>query len=178
MKNLSLIFILFSIFSCQKEIKKNDDRDIMEYYKIKAIKNGDETAYGSYLEYAENNNIYLEKLSLSLIMNHKYKTLLSYKYIFNNLIELENNNKYKVEYLKNLDEIDKNYALYYLMEGAKKNDISCQTTLEKIYRNGIGIKKNQNKSDSLYLILENDSSLKDFYKRNKKDKSKIDRTIR
>lgn len=179
--NIIIIFFMILIISCTKKKQENNYNEKTEYskemekYKKEAIEFGNDDAYGSYLEYADNNGLYLEKLSFSLLINNKHKNTKSYYQIFKNIIELNNDNKFKIKYLNNLDSINASYALHYLKEGAKRNDISCQTNLEYIYRNGISIKKDIIKSDSLYSILEKIPSLEKIYKSNKKDKSKIDR---
>ena len=175
MKKTVAIFFLTLLISCDKENQEISRRDVMEKYKKDAITHGDDYAYGSCLEYDDNNVSYLDKLSLSIIMNHKHKNLRSYYQVYRNMVELHNNNKYKAEYLKNLDSVNRNYAMHYLKEGARKNDIDCQATLEKIYRHGYGIKNDLKKSDSLYSILEMHPSIGRFYRDNKNDKSRIDR---
>jgi hypothetical protein len=91
------------------------------------------------------------------------------------MIALHNNNVYKSQYLKNLDPASRDYAFYFLVEGAKKNYISCQTTLEKVYRNGYYKQQDIKKSDSLYNVLENQVPIGNFYKENRNNKSKVDR---
>jgi hypothetical protein len=174
MKKIIFVLISLSIISCGKEEVNNSTDKIIIEYKNEAILYGNDFSYSTYLEYAENNNLFLEKLSLSIIMNSKYDNIKSNFEIFKTIIELQNNNVFKTQYVEKLDYANKSYALYYLVKGAKKNHTQCQTILESIYRKGIGLEKNTIKSDSLYFILENSPSIGRFYKDNRKNKSKVD----
>ncbi|MGK4567344.1 hypothetical protein [Flavobacterium sp. 3HN19-14] len=181
MAKLSYLFLLTVFFiSCKEQQKTEVNKEIilMEKYKKKALATGNDYDYGTYLEYAEHNKYPFEKLSVSLLVNHKYKTPLSYYQIFASTIELYNNDVFKLKYLNNLDEANRQFAIHYLKQGAKVDDISCQCALEAIYRNGYGLEKNEMKSDSLYSVLEKDESMGSFYRENKNDKSKIDDVIK
>jgi hypothetical protein len=178
-KMKKIIYVIgFNLFICCKDnnISKNKIKysPEMEHYKNIALKTGDDFAYGTYIEYADNNNLYMEKLSLSLIMNKRYNNLRSYYFIFRNYIELYNNNKYEISYLEKLNDKERLFIIDYLIKGAKLNSITCQSTLEKIFRNGYGYKKDSLKSDSLYTILENNLAIGNFYKNNKNNKSVVD----
>jgi hypothetical protein len=183
MKKIIVVFAGIITISCSKrdnDVKQKDvnqQEEAINHYKQIALLKGDDFAYGTYLEYCDNNNLYLEKLPVSLIMNQKYNSKKSYYQIYRNIIELYNNNNYKAEYLENLNDIDKQFAISYLEEGAKKNSLDCQTTLEKILRKGYGAEKNTAKSDSLYSILEKDSSIGRIYIENRNNKSKIDKIV-
>ncbi len=174
MKKIFIIIVTLLV-SCKKEVKQTNHLEIMERLKKNAIELGDDFSYGTYLEYADNHKMYLDKLSLSIIMNKKHDNLMSYYQIFTNMIALHNNNVYKSQYLKNLDPASRDYAFYFLVEGAKRNYLSCQTVLEKVHRNGYYKQKELKKSDSLFLVLENHRSIGGFYKKNRSDKTKIDR---
>ncbi|MGQ3088648.1 hypothetical protein, partial [Flavobacterium sp.] len=119
-------------------------------------------------------DIKYEQLSVSLIMNHKFDNQRSYYEIYRSMVELNNNFKYEIRKLANLNAPDKEYAMSYLVKGAKKNDIDCQAELEKIYRNGYGVKIDLKRSDSLYSLLEKNEGIGHFYVRHKHNKSKVD----
>lgn len=175
MKKVLIITILAIFVSSCKENETPSERrrDVRDSYRNDAIANGDDFIYGSYMEYADNDSLPYEKLSVSLIVNHKHKLVKSYYGVYRNMIELYNSNRYKADYLENLDSVPRYFALYYLIEGAKKGHISSRVALEKIYRNGFGIPKDSIRADSIYKVLER-SSLGDFYKRNRNNKSKVD----
>ncbi|RWW96703.1 hypothetical protein [Flavobacterium cerinum] len=182
MKKIIIVFAGIITISCSKrdnDVKQKDvnQNEAINHYKQNALLKGDDFAYGTYLEYCDNNNLYLEKLPVSLIMNKKYNSKKSYYQIYRNIIELYNNNNYRADYLENLNDIDRRFAISYLEAGAKKNFRSCQMTLEKILRKGYGIKKNTAKSDSLYSILEKDSAIGRIYLENRNNKSKIDNIV-
>jgi len=173
---VTIVIIINLLSSCgNRDEKKLNRKDIIEQYRKDAILHGDDSAYGSYLEYASGSGLFYDKLSLSLIMNERFENNKSYYEIYKNIIELRNNNKYSAKYLNNLSNIDRTYSLHYLEEGAKKNIATCQGTLESIYRNGYGIERNLKKSDSIYQILELDRTLGEFYKNNKNNKDKLDK---
>lgn len=172
-----IIYISFLILaSCAKtKVDEKEDRlRIIQELRLRAITTGNDSSYGTYLDFVNQENKYYDILSISLIMNHKYKSEKSYYQIYRAIVSMGNNSRYEPKQIENLQEIDRNYALYYLKEGAKKNIISCQAALEKIYRNGYGDKIDVKKSDSIYKILESNSSVGDFYRKNRENKSNVD----
>ena len=176
MKKLFILLLISCIACTQKENaeEKVQKKTRIEHLKNKAIHEGDDFAYGSYLEFAQNSGIKHEQLSVSLIMNHKFDNERSYYQVFKYMVELDNNFKYDTKNLAKLETSDRAFAMSYLIKGAKKNNIDCQVKLEKIYRNGYGGEINLKKSDSLYSLLEKRAGIGHFYLRHRQDKSKVD----
>jgi len=172
-----IIYIPFLILaSCAKtQVDEKEDRcDLIQELRIQAITTGNDSSYGTYLDFVNQENKHYDILTISLIMNHKYKSEKSYYQIYRAIVSMGNNSRYEPKQLENLQEIDRNYALHYLKEGARRNIISCQAALEKIYRNGYGDKVYPEKSDSIYKILENNPAVGDFYRKNRENKSNAD----
>ncbi len=168
--------ILLTFVSCTKT-KRVDEKsrcEVIQDLKIQAITKGDESAYGTYLDFTSQDKNYYDVLTISLIMNQKYKSKKSYYQIFRSIVSIKKEGIYEPKQIERLSKVDRNYALYYLKEGAKLNIVNCQVALEKVYRNGYGSKVEFNKSDSVYKILENNKALGDFYRRNRKNKSNVD----
>jgi TPR repeat protein len=172
-----IIYISFLILASCTRTQNNEKKsriEIIQDLRIQAITNGDDYSYGTYIDFVNQENKYYDMLTISLIMNHRYKNEKSYYQIYRAIVSMNNNSPYHPKQLEYVQEIDRNYALYYLKEGAKRNDIACQTTLEKIYRNGYGVKVDSKKSDSLYTILENNKAFGDFYRKNRENKKNVD----
>jgi len=158
----------------KEDTNKKNQAYKKENLKILALREGDDFAYGSYLEFAQSSGIKYEQLSVSLIMNHKFDNEQSYYQIYRCMVELGNDFKYSPKNLANLEATDKAFAMSYLVKGAKKNHLTCQAELEKIYRNGYGQQIDLKKSDSLYSLLEKSAGVGHFYVRHRKNKSKVD----
>ena len=147
----------------------------MKKLRDQAILHGDPSTHGTFLEYASNYGDPYENLSVSLLVNHKHKTPESFYWTFTGIIELQNDRKFKVSYLQKLDDANRQFAFHYLLEAAKRDYISAQADLEKVYRNGYGFEKDPHKADSMYTLLENKPSLGSYYKRHRNNKAEIDK---
>ncbi|MFC6095569.1 hypothetical protein ACFPVY_02835 [Flavobacterium qiangtangense] len=165
------------IFVSCKKTKTVDEKprcEVIQELKIQAVTKGDESAYGTYLDFTSQDRNYYDVLTISLVMNQKYKTEKSFYQIFRAMLAIKNEGIYELKKIENLSQADRNYALHYLTEGAKLNIVNCQVALEKVYRNGYGAKIEFNKSDSIYKILENNKAIGDFYRSNRENKNNVD----
>lgn len=159
-KSILIISVLFLYCCCNKESNKNIVMDSnyfsfeqFLYLKDKALEEGNSNAYDNLLVYYDANKTrYHELLSISIIMNDKYNNLQSNIVIYETIIKIYNDGNYNDSLLLNLNKTHREFALFYLKKGASKKIPSCVKTLEKIYRQGIGVPKNEKKADSLALI--------------------------
>lgn len=166
MKKAFLIFSAILIFnSCNKNSKEDDksrNNFIKSNYfsfeqflelKDKALNEGSSYAYDNILVYfSANESQYYELLPISIIMSDKYNNLKSNIVIYETIIKIYNNGLYDDKFLLNLSKPQQEFALFYLEKGARKKIPSCVITLEKLYREGIGVEKNEKIADSLGAI--------------------------
>jgi len=122
------------------------------YLRNEIIKNGNSSAYVELATYNEQNKLYGQTLPYSIIMINKFNYKRGYSKVAEEIISINNNGNYQINYLKNLNIADKNFVLYYLNLGLQQNDIESILLYEKIYRNGWGVEKNLIRADSLSKI--------------------------
>ena len=133
------------------ELKMND-------LKREILNDKNYESYGVFLDISGNDSLNYEPLALSLIFSKENNPDANF-FVFYYMVAIFNNNRFEIDSLKNLSEVNKNFALHYLKQGAKINEFSSRTHLEEIYRRGIGIEKNEKKADSiLSIIKKNDKS--------------------
>src|SRR5690606_33837204 len=84
--------------------------------------------------------------------------------IFKQMIELFNEKKFSVSKFQDLPDIEKNFAFSHLKKAASMDNFSAQVYLEVIYRNGIGIKKNEVIADSIINLLRSKEGYKEIYR--------------
>lgn len=167
MKKISIFIILFAFISC-KNSKKNTDIPQLKIDDLKRdiLNHQDNESYGIFQDLSANDSLNYEPLSFSLILAEKNNPRANF-FVFYYMVAIFNNNRFEIDNLKNLSEVNKNFALHYLKHGAKMNEFSSRTHLEEIYRRGIGIEKNEKKADSiLSIIKKNDKSYVPDYELN------------
>lgn len=184
MKTLKIIILIFCLvlISCQndkstkkminadlEDFKKSKyfkaDRILIDKYKVKYY--GDVSAYSELsVYYSYNKSKKEEFLPYILLMVEKHKR---YKYCtvaFNHFLEFytekepeyDGTEKSLIFFLKNLEKLNtsqKQYLLYFLELGAANNDFGSLNLLELLNREGIGMKKNNIKADSLKNVIKN-----------------------
>ena len=166
-----IIVFIFSNFSCNKNkteekkieyIKSNyfdDKRIINDKFNVK-FKGNLHSFAELELYYSYNDLKKEELLPYILIIVEKYKKYKHCTTAFNSYIEFYTGSKFEYDgskmsllrYLKNLNKLNKdqkNYLIYFLNLGLVNNDLASVKYLEILYRNGIGLKKNLIKADSL-----------------------------
>lgn len=162
-KTILFLALIFQFLSCNN---KTDEKDIQlkgKYFesnyftynqfldlKDKALNEGNSNAYDNLLVYySANESRYYELLPISMIVNEKYDNLKSNIVIYETIIKIYNNGIYDDSFLLNLKQPHKDLALFYLKKGAVKRIPSSVKTLEKLYREGIGVEMNEKIADSL-----------------------------
>lgn len=149
-KIIIYIGTLFIVFNCQNDHSMSQEKFL--YLRNEIIKNGNSSAYVELATYNEQNKLYGQTLPYSIIMINKFNYKRGYSKVAEEIISINNNGNYKINYLKNLNIADKNFVLYYLNLGLQQNDIESILLYEKIYRNGWGVEKNLIRADSLSKI--------------------------
>lgn len=152
-KNLKYLFFIITIFilyNCSDGYKLSESE--IHHLKNNIIKKGSESSYIKLATYYENINSYGEILPYYLIMINKHKYNRGYDKVAEEIIKINNNGRFDITYLGKLNQGDRNFVLYYLNIGLKEEDIECIFLFEKIYRNGLGVKKDLIKADSLKIV--------------------------
>jgi hypothetical protein len=168
-KKTIIIFLgLMLFFSCSD---KNNRGNTNESYGIQSSVHSD-TISRSFLKRAivEKGDIetykrlslycggdrYLQILPYSIAMSEKHDNAMANFDIYNLIVRFCNEGNYKGRYndtlFANLNEEQKRFAFYYLEKGAKRRHPGCVVILERLYRNGIGLKKDVVKADSIAKV--------------------------
>lgn len=122
--------------------------------KFNAVNKGDEYSFRRLILYYEYNvPKQYELLPIAIIMADKYKIKSAYFEIYRTIISMHSEGIYLDENFKNLKKNHKEFALSYLIEGARYKIPSCLEILEKLNRDGIGIEKNVKVADSLKKVF-------------------------
>jgi hypothetical protein len=162
-KAILFLVTIFLFLSCNEKTDENEiqlknkhfESNYFSYnqylnLKDKALNEGNSNAYDNLLVYySANESRYYELLPISIIVNEKYDNIKSNIVIYETIIKTYNNGIYNDSFLLNLKQPQKDLALFYLKKGTVKRIPSCVKTLEKLYREGIGVKKNEKIADSL-----------------------------
>lgn len=177
-----IALILFTIFTnCQDKYKETNKADNAEnnfkksnYFDDTRIKTnkfnvmfkGDWKSYSELELYYKYNKLKSEELlPYSLIIVEKHKQYKFCSNVFLNFLEFycekpfnyDGTDESIIFYLQNMKSLDDeqiNYALYFLKLGLINDDKVSIFYLEKIYRNGIGVKKDIKKADELKKKIE------------------------
>lgn len=166
------LIVLFFITSCNSNrekinsnrlsVKKSDtigfildsasafNKNEIEVLKKNILNKGDELSFNKLVIYYENESNFKELDKYSIIMTDKYNSGDGYSQRFINTVAINNNNIYSdISDFAKINDNVKNEALSYLERGVEINDINCISMLSNIYRNGIGVEKDDIKADKL-----------------------------
>lgn len=167
MKNIKSILlssvIACSFFcSCEKVTIDSTQLD-MNPIKQEIINDRDQQAYGIFLDVSANDSLNYECLPFSILLADENNPKAN-EMVFIQMVEVFNKKKFHIESFGNLSEINKSYAFHHLRKAATLGQISAQIYLEEIYRQGIGIEKNERKADSVRSVLLKREGYKEEYK--------------
>lgn len=154
MKKKILVLIVLLAVSCVKSDDGSLTQFEIEKYKINALQSNDVDSYTRLLLHFDNIGKYYEMLPYSILIAKKYKNPDAYYDVYRSIIRINNDGNFNEKLIENLKEVDKNFSLYYLIEGSKLNDVDCKVALAKHYRFGYGVIKNLKKSDSLFNSIK------------------------
>lgn len=147
----------------KKSIYFNEERIKNAKYRVKYY--GDVSAYSELsVYYSYNTSKKEEFLPYILLMVEKHKNFKYCTVAFNSFLEFysgkenqfDGNKESLMLFLKNLDNLNinqKQYLLYFLEQGAIKNNFESINLLELLNREGIGVSKNLKKADSLKIVI-------------------------
>jgi len=147
MKRNILFLVLFILTSSC--IRKRIRDDEVNNAKREVVKTQSVEAYFDLGEYYDNEDLYLDELPYDLIMSKKSNNVTSCYYFYHNYIRICNSGKFDKNVINKLDKPEQDFLIYMLNKGALKGDMSCQSYLYYYYKNGIVVKKNSLKADSL-----------------------------
>ncbi len=143
----------FVLVSCNLRDPNYSDDEINSI-KLNIIKKKDTISYNDYMVYMGHNG--LDDLLDCEIMPYALKMKDSYPYayydVFVCFLKLNNDGKFNEDDILKLSKPEQDLLIYYLQEGAKKEDFNCLTTLASFYEEGIYYEKNLKKADSLTNI--------------------------
>ena len=143
---LYLVIILFLISSCSKEMTKNE----LENVKKAVVISQDVISYVDIMTYYSNYHpeLYMEQLPYDLIMCNANDAGACYNF-YVNYIKIRNSGKFDKVSISKLDKPEQNLLLNILSKGAVLKDEYCRSYLYYYYKNGIAVKKDLSKADSL-----------------------------
>jgi len=145
----------FVLTSCNlREINYSDEE--LNSIKLDIMKNKEIISYSDYTEYMSNNSDFDSILRSDLLpysLKMKEVDPIAYFDFFQEFLRINNNGKYNARDILKLSEPEQNLLIYYLEEGAKKEQEYCVAVLAKFYEEGIYYEKNVKKSDSLTSII-------------------------
>jgi TPR repeat protein len=176
MKKVIILTILL-LFSCNEKqtIKKETPKymktiyfsyDSYMKYKKNALENGDQDSYKRLgLFYSYNPSLNYEYLPISIVMAEKYNLTIAYHNVYYATVKMYNNGIYTSYLFKNLNLQQREFALYYLQKCHEKGDLAATVELARIYKYGIGYKKDIKKAELLeQIVRKNSNSNYDFEK--------------
>jgi len=144
-KSVSLIFLFLCCCS------KNSSNKI-QTLKDEVMRNSDLTSYAILSNHLEDGNNYQDLLAYSLKIQ-KTNKVGCYDF-YANYIRIAFDNKFKIDYISNLEKPEQDFLIYILHKGALAEETRCKETLIEYYRNGIAIEKNLSKADSIYKSFD------------------------
>lgn len=149
-KFLYLVIILFLIISCVK--KSSISESELEDAKRAVVMSHDVISYGDIDTYYLNDHpeLYMEQLPYDLIMCKANYGYACYRF-YENYLTLSNSGKFDKLSISKLDKSEQDFLLYILNKGALQEgeEYYCRQYLYYYYKNGIVVKKDSLKADSI-----------------------------
>ena len=153
MKKILFVITFIMVFSCNDGNINSFEQLKIDDLKREVIYDRDEVSYGVLLDLNANDSLNYESLSFSLLFADKENAHANLM-VFTEMIKVFNKKKFSLSKFNDLSQINKDFAIYHLKKSANLGNISGQIYLEKIYRKGIGIERNEVLADSLLCILK------------------------
>ena len=144
---LYLIITLVLMSSCSKS--RITDSQLEESKRVVTMSH-DVISYNDINFYYSNDHpeLYMEQLPYDLIMCKANDGYACYQF-YENYLKISNSGKFDKLYISKLDKPEQDFLLYILNKGARLGDEYSQRYLYYYYKNGIVVKKDSLKADSL-----------------------------
>jgi hypothetical protein len=142
---LYLVIALFLITSCSRSRLTDSE---LEKAKKEVILTHDASSYLDLTCHYSDSLEYMEQLPYDLIMCNANNCAACYNF-YVNYIKACNSGKFEKASICKLDKPEQDFLLYILNKGALKGDEYCRSYLYYYYKNGIVVKKDLLKADSL-----------------------------
>lgn len=145
---LFLVISLFLIISCIKKSSISDSE--LEKAKRAVVMSHDAISYADIDLYYSNDHpeLYMEQLPYDLIMC-KANNDFSFFQFYQNYLKICNSGQFDKTSIIKLDKTEQDFLLYILNKGAIRGEYYCRQYLYYYYKNGIVVKKDSLKADSL-----------------------------
>ena len=144
---LYLVIILFLIISCSRT--RITDSELVEAKRV-VVTSQDAGSYVDIMLYYSNDHpeLYMEQLPYDLIMCNANDGGACYNF-YVNYLKIRNSGKFNKASISKLDKPEQDFLLYILNKGALLEDEYCRSYLYYYHKNGIVVKKDSLKTDSL-----------------------------
>jgi hypothetical protein len=144
---LSLFGIFFLISSCSRSSISNSE---LEDAKRKVIKSHDPISYADIDLYYSNDypELYMEQLPYDILMYKANDGYACYQF-YKNYLKVCNSGIFDKLSISKLEKPEQDFLLYILNKGALLKEDNCRQYLYYYYTNGIVVKKDSLKADSL-----------------------------
>ena len=147
----NILFIVISLFLITSCIKKSSISDsVLEDAKRAVVMSHYAISYADIDLYYSNDHpeLYMEQLPYDLIMCNANDGFACYRF-YENYLKISNSGKFDKLSISKLDKPEQDFLLYILNKGAMLGDEYSQQYLYYYYKNGIVVKKDSLKADSL-----------------------------
>lgn len=150
MKNIKkiIIIIFYVVLTSCGDRNINDEEDLIKC-KSEVINSGDLTSYFKLLNHYDKDTNYYEILPYSLKMLEHDQ--IAYGDFFTTYLRIKFKNEFDRNNISQLNKSEADFLLYILNKGALSDDTTCKEILAYYYKNGIGVDKNIQKSDSIII---------------------------
>jgi len=144
---LYLVIILFLIISCSRT--RITDSELVEAKRV-VVTSQDAGSYVDIMLYYSNDHpeLYMEQLPYDLIMCNANNGPSCYNF-YKNYLKIRNSGKFDKASISKLDKPEQDFLLHILSKGALLEDEDCRSYLYYYFKNGIVVKKDSLKADSL-----------------------------
>lgn len=152
-KKIIIVILTLVILSCSRkdDSKVIDSKEDLAELKFKVVEKGDENAFTDLILRIGNSTSQYEILPYAMIMANKYNSGEGCHQVLLGILSVNNTNKYGYDasLIGKFNDIDKKNVIFYLKKGSILKNENCILSLEEMYRNGWGVKKDILKADSL-----------------------------
>ncbi|MFZ4582651.1 MAG: hypothetical protein ACOYM7_08365 [Paludibacter sp.] len=145
---LILVITPILLISCIRKSSISDSR--LEEAKRAVVISQDADSYCDVDMYYSNDHpeLYMEQLPYDLVMCKANNDFSCFRF-YENYLKISNSGKFEKSSIIKLDKPEQDFLIYILNKGAILGDEYCRSYLYYYYKNGIAVKKDLLKADSL-----------------------------